>query len=413
MANVINSQYLVSNGKDFDDVYHFETNTAQVKTGDGRNLFEVIEGKQVNNQNLASLKSEGKYLTTNSVGLPNGLNANLTYLLKVETVEEVVWQTLYDHVGGNVYTRCMTSLGFSAWSNGGKDVQDKINSVSDKVSNIEFDIEKSSKIIQEQQTAISNILEEMGKEGTAHNHDERYVKKDGGVYTGSVGMANNVSLVGLNNSGNAISIAKIDNQNAVIIGNTGSNLNLLSNGEATINGTTVITSENISSHIKDTGDVYQNKRNTFTDVQTIEGTGLKLKGSSSGIAFEKSDGTLVGNIVQDSSDLVMKLGNTEAFRLRSSDNAMMVNQKIILQGSNNKVWLRLGMSATDEGFGLSASQSNMFSLYDWGKGRSVFQVDRDKNIVEFTNAIKVGGKKLTIGGTAPSSGNAVGDIWIG
>ena len=403
----INSKYRVADGTGYEKVYHFETNSNMVLMQDGRTLSEVYEGKKADSQNLTIFKTDGKYIVTNSVGLPTGLKASLPYLLKVETVEDVVWQTLYDHVGNNVYTRCLTELGFSNWSNGGKDIQDKVISLGDKIGNIEFDVAKHEEKIVDHQKKIDNIVKEMGEEVTAHNHDERYVKKDGGVYTGHFGMANGVSLVGNTTGGTSLSIAKMNSSNQIEIGNTQTQLNLLSSSDITLNGKEIITGGNLSKYSSNFGDVFSNKSNTFQGTQTINGK-LKIK-SNDGLSFERADGIPISTIAPDSSDLVMKLAGTEVFRLRSSDNALMANQKLILQGSD-RVWLRMGMG-NDQGLGFSGQAgSNQFSMYDWGKGKAVFTVNREDNCVDFTNSIRVQGRKLSIGYQPANA--TVGDICI-
>lgn len=409
MAN-INSKYRVADGTGYEKVYHFETNTSMVLMKDGRTLSEAFEGKRVDNQNLTIFKADGKYIVTNSIGLPTGLKASLAYLLKVETVDSVVWQTLYDHVGNNIYTRCLTELGFSAWSNGGKDIQDKVISLGDKVSNIEFDVQGHTKSIADHKKKIDNIVKEMGEEVTAHNHDERYVAKQGGVYTGNFGMDNGVSLVGNTTSGTSLSIAKVNTNNQIEIGNGTTDLLIKSKNPITINGKEVITTGNLANHSANFGDVFSNKSNTLTGVQTIKGS-LKLQNDTESLRFEKANGTVVSTIASDSSDLVMKLGSSEVFRLRSSDNALIANQKLILKGQD-RVWLRMGLeNDADQGVGFVGDKGQKtFSMYDWGKQKAVYTLNRDDNVVDFTNSIRIQGKKLSIG-YQPANAQ-VGDICI-
>ena len=419
---IIKSQYRVANGKDFNTIHHFETDSEQVLMSDGRTLEKVVYGEPVTNQNLSILKKEGKYLVTNCIGLPDGLTITETYLLKVFTVGETVWQTLYDHKGNNIYTRCMTNVGFSTWSNGGKDITDKVTSMSSDVNSLKSTVKTHGEKLDEHKKSIENIIKEMGEEVTAHNHDERYARITGGVFTGDVALANEVNLAGNATSGQSHSLIKINGSNKVVVGNNLTGTVIKSSGDIMIEDGTGIHKLAHSGNLEalNASTLDGNKAsafakisaNTFTGQQTVDGHGITLKGSSTGLRFTDYNNSNVANISASGSDLVMNVGNSEVLRLRSSDKALMTLNKFIVQG-NGEFRFAMKYSASDDGVGFVASSgaSDMVRFTDWGRGRTIWEVERSSNTVAFASAIKVGGYKVSVGASQPYNPR-VGDIWI-
>lgn len=417
---IVKSQYRVANGTNFDNIYHFETDSEQVLMADGRSLEKVFNGESISNQNLSILKKDGKYAVTNCLGLPDGLTISETYLLNVFTVGETVWQTLYDHKGNNVYTRCMTNIGFSVWSNGGKSIQEGVTSLKNDVSVLNDTVKTHGEKIEQHTTKIENIVKEMGEDVTAHNHDERYMKISGGVFTGEVALNNNYSLMGNSSGGQSHSLIKMNSSNGVEVGNGSSKTTINSGGEIVIQDGTgthnLVHSGNLEKYTdglggtKDTDVAKLNASNVFSGQQTIENSGLSLKTSATGLTFKDYSDNVIAKMNMSSTDLVFQVANTEVLRLRSSDKALITNNKFILQG-NGEFRLAMKYSSSDDGVGFVASTSSTVRFTDWGTNRTIWEVNRTLNEVAFTNSIKIGGRKLTISTSAPSS-PSYGDIWI-
>lgn len=413
---IVKSQYRIANGTNYNNIYHFETDSEQVLMSDGRILENVLYGESVSNQNLSILKKEGKYLVTNCIGLPDGLTLTDTYLLKVFTVGETVWQTLYDHNGNNVYTRCMTNIGFSVWSNGGKSIQEGVTSLKNDVSVLNATVKTHSEKIEEHNGKIENIIKEMGEEVTAHNHDERYIKITGGVFTGDIALDNGTSLLGNATSGQSHELIKLNSYNGVEVGNNITKTTIKGSGDIAVeDGTgsyTLIHTGNIErlNGVQTSNLAKLNEANEFESQQTIVNSGLSLKTSATGLTFKDSGNNVIGKMFMNSTDLVVQVAYSEVLRLRSSDKALITNNKFILQG-NGEFRLAMKYSSSDDGVGFVANTSSSVRFIDWGNGgRTIWEVDRTSNVVNFANSIKVGGKKLTIG--YQPSNPSVGDIYI-
>lgn len=419
---VFKSEYRIANGENYEDIHYFKTSADMVVLEDGRNIEDVlVDGLGYTGQDLAIFKKEGKYLVTNSVGLPEGLAGGETYLLKVNTVGGNVWQRLFDHKGKNVYTRVVTSTGVSEWTNGGSGLDKSVSELKSSMELVNNTVKTHSEKINEHNTKIENIISELGEEVTAHNHDERYVKMTGGVYTGTVSVEQGQGWGVQSTSGVTNVALRMDSSNNTIVGSENYNTIIESNGNPkvkTASGTFDILHKGLGSIDADTLNgkrasefMTTSSQNEFTAQQTITNFGLSLKNSSTGLTFKDSNNVVVGKFMTDGNgDMVFQTQYAEHLRLRNSDKAVMTRNKLIIQG-DGEFRFAMKFSSTDEGVGFVSSNASGVKFTDWGNGKTIYNVNRYNNEVEFTNSIRVNGRRLSIG-VIPSN-PSVGDVYIG
>jgi hypothetical protein len=272
-----------------------------------------------------------------------------------------------------------------------------------------------------------NSITQLSNKLDSHNHDAIYFKRSGGKLDGTVSVPNNTSLAGRNTSGTDLNIGKVNDSNQIILGdNTVETVIQAKNDNVKVNGYLIFHKGNMghgSGFDSDTVDglhgsqiARKDAENSFSNTQTIQnGKHLILKASSGSssagdVIWRKGDGTQLGKLTADVNGNMVVYTGTNNFHTFKSSGEFYSTRSHIIESNGSEVQLRMKGSSSDNGIGF-VSSGDTFSIFDWKHSRRNVNFDRSTGVVEFSHAIKIQGRKLSIQSSAPSGAKA-GDIWI-
>lgn len=444
------------NGTDF-DVLHYETQASQVKLlgSDGaiRTSIQeaIIDGKSIEGIDLNSVLDTGLYAIKNCLNSPlESITESFVmnvYAVKIVGIGSVVVQLVEDHIKQDSHKRYFDGTVFTPWQSAGSELIKKINKNKDSIGSTELLsttakgslVEAVNEVVTNAKGSLNelnSLIERVSGIETVqggHDHDDLYVRKTGGDYTGEVSVANNKSIAGKNTSGLNVNIGKIDALNKLIVGDAGYEAVLMAKGAnlSVGDGTSkfkVYHSGNAghgSGMDADTIDGVEGSKlakvddnNRFTVDQHIsEGKSVilassELSNQSGSIFFQTKAGVQTGRI-RPNLDGGMKLyaGTVVGLDILASGDTETTHDHI-LNAKDRQVAVRFKLNDVDLGAGLYMNNtSKQLGMYDWEKKDWYFTTDRDDMLVNFRNALKIQGKKLSIQTTAPAA-PSIGDVWI-
>jgi hypothetical protein len=334
-------------------------------------------------------------------------------------------------------------------------VENKItDEVNISISNIESDIGETTTLKTTAKTVVPAINEVKTKaDGNAtainqlnnglastndnlqnHNHDNVYLKISGGNLQGTVGMANGQSFAGKNTSGSNVNIGKIDGTNNVVLGDV-NNPAVVEAKDGSLGVFDGVKVQKVfhtgnmghgSGFDADKLDGIEGSNYARTDVRPYfksglgvnEGSDIIIKASSGSsdagdIVWQKGDGVQLGRITVDpQGDMIFYSGGTNTFhRINASGDLSTSNRSHLMEASAREVQLRMKGGSADTGIGFVMGTNGAFSMYDWENSKRPFTVDRSNGVIEFSNYIKIQGRRLYIQTSAPTYAE-VGDLWF-
>jgi len=437
------------------DVLHYETQVKQVLTLDesgvaNGNLEEALfTGKLMNAVNLNTVLANGMYRITAGINAPAGIvNANI-YMMRVESVKieggvTVAHQEFYDHINHEAYHRTINGLTIGSWYKLGKSLTEKVDTIG-SLSNlytaqrgsIVDAINELSAFIQEDtevgQASLQSQIDALESNMSTHNHVTQYLSLSGGTLTDTVAVTNNKSLAGKNTSGANLNIGKVNVTNEVVVGDiTAKAIIQAKSGDLTLfDGTTkhkVYHSGNDgtgSGLDADTVDgvkgnllARRDAVNYFNSDQFIEeGKSLVVRapvGSSQAgsIYFRDGANNNKARILASVNGDVSIIANNITGHSFKADGTLLSSYGHKLDATSREVRFAIGKGVSDDGIGFYMNPNDdNFKLGDWKNNKVLMQADRTQAEIQFTNAIKVQGHKLSIQSSAPLNPQ-VGDVWI-
>ena len=440
MTVIVKAQANINDGEKF-ETFHYETQASQVMVLDeGGNIVSNLEetllnGELLDGVDLNAIKETGLFKIKGCLNTPTGLDIEETYIFKSTSIKNVsdvkiVLQEVYNHNTKEISQRYIAGEVIGEWFSS---VTENAKAIEVLKKEFQVSIDEIHKIIKGDEDAdggltlvgLKNLLD-------SHNHDRLYLKQSGGVITGDVSASNNVSFAGKNTSGDDLNLAKVNEKNDVVLGDS-----KVSTVIEALNGNVLVKSGGRLHPVYHSGnlgsgsgldadkldgiegDMFARKDNTnfFTAEQNIVGANFNfraLSGSQAGcLVWRDSDGRQKGAITVDVNGNLWLHGGTLKGHAIKSDGEILSHYKHHLDATYRDAGIRLTQNSSDSGIGWVMGSSNgKFFLYDWAKGRSVYSVNRELSIVEFTNSIALnGGRKLSIQPHAPYNPSE-GDIWI-
>lgn len=383
----------------------------------GRILKDILDGKAFDGSDLAMFKDNGSYLVSNSIGLPVGVLKESQLLLKVSVVGNIVWQTLYDHVGENVYVRTISPSGLSRWLDfGGSSVENVIKSINSEIEAFKKNDATQDTSIKDMAKSLSDIKKVMGDEMKSHNHDERYMKIDGtGLATASLRAENEFGLNLTTNNNNVVNGITMDGTNKINVGDKLGDMVLRSKGEimvSNVEGNHTLLHTGSSVNASKFGNkaiesfALKDGINEFTNIQTIKGSTLTMKDSK--VEHRASNGTLLGKSYMSASGIFTVDNALGQPFFYTGETGTSIGGGLTVDG--NIPTLQLKRGSADKGVEFSA-YTGQVNFTDLKSDKIAFALDRASNVMQFTNAIKVQNHKVSVQPSAPTSPVA-GDIWI-
>ena len=433
-----NAEYQIKESGGF-NVYHYTTNSGAVKILDSnKNILGTLhefsfEGKVVESGSFKDLKISGLYKIKSVSGLPETIPGGKIALLQVKAVgiinapEFINYQVIYP--GGTIYNKTIIGSTESSWSNGGTKLENTITTLLSNFGELSgLNTETKGSLVgalNEVNTNLSetkNTLAGLNTSFVAHNHDSRYIKKDGDDILGDINIPSTKGFYAKLSSGELRNLISTQSNGDLQVGNEKSVLNLYSTNNLLHNGKKVWTEVNDGANSGLDADLLDglhgsdyaksSTTNTFTEsnvfnknvsIKGIVGLGDKLT------VFSDSNNDF--NINTDSSVAFNFRVDKEA---KIHANSVYFDDGSVL-GENRLVW---GDTTGDSiGFLRNPAYKNELWLHHWtksgtpGSGR-FFWADPKTNTVNFDNSISISGRRMYMQGNQPTGSIPVGSIWF-
>ena len=432
-----NAEYQIKESGGF-NVYHYTTNSGAVKILDSnKNILGTLhefsfEGKVVESGSFKDLKISGLYKIKSVSGLPETIPSGKIALLQVKAVgkinapEFVNYQVFYPN--GTIYNKTIIGSTESSWSNGGTKLENTITTLLSNFGELSgLNTETKGSLVNalnEVNTNLNTTKQSLKSLDTAfdeHNHDSRYIKKDGDDILGDINIPSTKGFYAKLSSGELRNLISTQSNGDLQVGNEKSVLNLYSTNNLLHNGKKVWTEVNDGANSGLDADLLDglhgsdyaksSTTNTFTEsnvfnknvsIKGIIGLGDKLT------VFSDSNNDF--NINTDSS---------VAFNFRVDKGAKIHANSVYFDdgsvfGENRLVW---GDPTVDGiGFLRNPAYKNELWLNHWtksgaGSGR-FFWADPKTNTVNFDNSISISGRRMYMQGNQPTGSIPVGSIWF-
>lgn len=433
-----NAEYQIKESGGF-NVYHYTTNSGAVKILDSnKNILGTLhefsfEGKVVESGSFKDLKISGLYKIKSVSGLPEDIPSGKIALLqvkavgKINTPEFINYQVIYP--GGTIYNKTIIGSTESSWSNGGTKLENTITTLLSNFGELSgLNTETKGSLVNalnEVNTNLNttkNTLEGLNTSFVAHNHDSRYIKKDGDDILGDINIPSTKGFYAKLSSGELRNLISTQSNGDLQVGNAKSVLNLYSTNNLLHNGKKIWTEVN-------DGD------NSGLDADLLDGLhGSDYAKSSTTNTFTESNVfnknvSIKGNIglgdkltvfSDSNNDFNINTDSSIAFNFRVDKEAKIHANSIYFDdgsvfGENRLVW---GDTTGDSiGFLRNPVYKNELWMYHWakqgtsGSGR-FFWANPIHNTINFDKEISISGRRVFMQSNQPTSNLEVGSIWI-
>lgn len=432
-----NAEYQIKESGGF-NVYHYTTNSGAVKILDSnKNILGTLhefsfEGKVVESGSFKDLKISGLYKIKSASGLPEDIPSGKIALLQVKAVgiinapEFINYQVIYP--GGTIYNKTIIGSTESSWSNGGTKLENTITTLLSNFGELSgLNTETKGSLVgalNEVNTNLSetkNTLAGLNTSFVAHNHDSRYIKKDGDDILGDINIPSTKGFYAKLSSGELRNLISTQSNGDLQVGNEKSVLNLYSTNNLLHNGKKVWTEVNDGANSGLDADLLDglhgsdyaksSTTNTFTE-SNVFNKNVSIKGSI-GLGDKLT-------VFSDSNnDFNINTDSSIAFNFRVDKEAKIHANSVYFDdgsvfGENRLVW---GDPTVDGiGFLRNPAYKNELWLNHWtksgaGSGR-FFWADPKTNTVNFDNSISISGRRMYMQGNQPTGSIPVGSIWF-
>ncbi len=432
-----NAEYQIKESGGF-NVYHYTTNSGAVKILDSnKNILGTLhefsfEGKVVESGSFKDLKISGLYKIKSVSGLPETIPSGKIALLQVKAVgiinapEFINYQVIYP--GGTIYNKTIIGSTESSWSNGGTKLENTITTLLSNFGELSgLNTETKGSLVGALNEVNTNLnttkqsLKSLDIAFDEHNHDSRYIKKDGDDILGDINIPSTKGFYAKLSSGELRNLISTQSNGDLQVGNAKSVLNLYSTNNLLHNGKKVWTEVNDGT-------------NSGLDADLLDGLhGSDYAKSSTNNTFKESNvfnknvsiKGIVGlgdklTVFSDSNnDFNINTDSSVTFNFRVDKEAKIHANSVYFDdgsvfGENRLVW---GDPTVDGiGFLRNPAYKNELWLNHWtksgaGSGR-FFWADPKTNTVNFDNSISISGRRMYMQGNQPTGSIPVGSIWF-
>ena len=431
-----NAEYQIKESGGF-NVYHYTTNSGAVKILDSnKNILGTLnefsfEGRIVESGSFKDLKISGLYKVKGVSDLPEEIPYGKIALLQVKAVgkinqpEFINYQVIYPN--GTIYNNTVVGSNESSWSNGGTKLENTITTLLSnfgELSNLNTETKGSLvNALNEVNTNLSVAKSDLTKLNTSfvdHNHDARYIKKDGDDILGDINIPSTKGFYAKLSSGELRNLISTHSNGDLQVGNEKSVLNLYSTNNLLHNGKKVWTEVNDGANSGLDADLLDglegsdyaksSTTNTFKE-SNIFNKNITVKGE-----VDLGDKISVFNDLND--DFNIRIGDASGFNLRIDKEYKVHANSIYFDddgkyGENRIMWSLGGDSI---GFLRNSSYNNELWMYHWAKpggnnGR-FFYASPIYNTINFDKEISISGRRVFMQSNQPTTNLSVGSIWI-
>ena len=427
-----------------EDIYHFQTDDAMVKILDKNNnelgtLKELgFTGKVVNGGTFKNIKVSGNYTVKSLTGLPAGFPTDKISILSVDSSGEVgdpdlIIYRLYGQ-SGESYQNTVTKTTESGWTEAGVTLKNSLTTIRNQIgtlSSLKTNVKTSAVgAINEVQTTVSSHTSTLSTHASkittleSHNHDTKYIKRDGDQNVGTISLQRGKALSGNISTGGTANIAGFSTNNEITLGDKAVNVKLYGkNAKLTYNDRSVWTETNMGSGSGLDADTLDgidsisfpllNKDNTYTQPQRFsKEVLLNSSGGANRILYKNAKGEEVTGIkFNDAGQTILQLKDSAQDIIVESNGNIVTWSNITISSETQWAGMRFRRWSTQKGKGFELDRNTQkLVLHDWDSDKGGFSFGSD-GVVEFSNAPKIQGNKLSIQANAPT-GATKGDVWI-
>ena len=401
------AKYNVQGTKGTDNIY-FETDQQSVKVLDGSKNSKgsiddyLFKSKTVTSGTVTSLKVSGNYRIKGLSGMPAGLSSTAYHMLEVTSVGADINNSLT----GKSYER--TSIASSQWKLIGGSVQDSLSSLGNNVGNAS-DLKTTSKVVTgainelfSKVNTTSSSVNTLKTQMSTHNHDSRYVLKDGdSKVNGNVGLFYGKALTATDASGNKKNLVGTGSNGTVNVGDVNAITNLYGQGnQLKYNNNKLWHDGNDGKGSGLDADLVQGKdgsklvsvddANSFTKLNRFE-KGVSLGGD---ITWARGSAKFTQNGGID-------FYSGEHSPLSLNINGLMKSGRLYLDSvAGFQPEIRFKTSNGYSGITWN-KQWKELAFQNWAGNRTVFSIGDENDFPNFNRAISIRGKKLFIQGSDP------------
>lgn len=431
-----NAEYQIKESGGF-NVYHYTTNSGAVKILDSnKNILGTLhefsfEGKVVESGSFKDLKISGLYKIKSVSGLPETIPSGKIALLQVKAVgiinapEFINYQVIYP--GGTIYNKTIIGSTESSWSNGGTKLENTITTLLSNFGELSaLNTETKGSLVNALNEVNINLnttkqsLESLDTAFDEHNHDSRYIKKDGDDILGDINIPSTKGFYAKLSSGELRNLISTQSNGDLQVGNEKSVLNLYSTNNLLHNGKKIWTEVNDGDNSGLDADLLDglhgsdyaksSTTNTFTE-SNVFNKNIKVNG---GVDL----GDKISVFSDSNNDFNIRLGDDSGFNLRIDKGYKIHANSIYFDddakyGENILMWNSGGDGI---GFLKNPAYKNELWMYHWAKpggntGR-LFWADPVYNTINFDREISVNGRRFFMQGSQPTENITPGSIWI-
>ena len=432
-----NAEYQIKESGGF-NVYHYTTNSGAVKILDSnKNILGTLhefsfEGKVVESGSFKDLKISGLYKIKSVSGLPETIPIGKIALLqvkavgKINTPEFINYQVIYP--GGTIYNKTIIGSTESSWSNGGTKLENTINTLISNFGTLsDLNTESKGSLVNAINEVNSNLnttkqsLVSLDTEFDNHNHDSRYIKKDGDDILGDINIPSTKGFYAKLSSGELRNLISTQSNGDLQVGNAKSVLNLYSTNNLLHNGKKVWTEVNDGVNSGLDADLLDGLQGSDYAKSTVTNTFTESNVFNKNISIKGSIG--LGDkltVFSDSNnDFNIRLGDPNGFNFRIDKEYKIHANGLYFdddsKNGENRVMWSLGNDSI--GFLRNPSYNNELWLHHWTKpgtpgGGRFFYADPKNNTVNFDNSISISGRRMYMQGNQPTGSIPVGSIWF-
>lgn len=433
-----NAEYQIKESGGF-NVYHYTTNSGAVKILDSnKNILGTLnefsfEGKIVESGSFKDLKISGLYKVKGVSDLPEEIQDGKIALLQVKAVgkinqpEFINYQVIYPN--GTIYNKTVVGSNESSWSNGGTKLENTITTLLSnfgELSNLNTETKGSLvNALNEVNTNLSetkNNLTNLNTSFVDHNHDARYIKKDGDDILGDINIPSTKGFYAKLSSGELRSLISTQSNGDLQVGNEKSVLNLYSTNNLLHNGKKVWTEVNDGANSGMDADLLDglhgsdyaksSTTNTFTE-SNVFNKNIKVNG---GVDL----GDKISVFSDSNNDFNIRIGGNSGFSFKIDKEYQIHANGLYFddtsQDKENRIMWSVGSGSDSIGFLRNPAYKNELWMYHWDKpggneGR-FFWASPTYNTINFDREISIGGRRIFMQGNQPTQNISPGSIWI-
>lgn len=430
------AQYSVVNDNLQPDIIHFQTSDDQVKIFDSsqnelgtlRDL--MFNGKALSNANIVNIKQTGVYIISSLTNSPATIEAGKTAILEAQAIGPNSKPTMVHFTlilqNGQIYHNTVVGTTASGWSSGGNKLKEEISQINTSLTNIKAQSDSNKTkltTLEGNYTTLKNDLTNYKQ----HNHDDRYVRLNGGSMAGDLSLKSGNGFKFESAQGTKINMSSYTVTDGIQIGSSDTNLVVRSKGNLMHNSSKIWTESNDGKGSGLDADSIQGvngndiaqltRTNSFKgDVRIIEGKSVVFQddGVGSGVFWRGiKDGSTRASIRADASGRINFTTSGSQNTAIESNGAFTSNKPMYLDCSSNQVGVSFKLNNSDKGLMIYRNNSSKYlGFYNNAKDERMGYFDGATSHLYLDKAPEIQGRRLYMQSGKPSGTHKVGDIWI-